>query len=251
MPAGSSSNFDNATIGMPERKVKVLTAGMGTSASASTATRSHAATNGSSHTTIHTAMNDGTSSLSTPVKEIENNPRNDSILFSPNIYGSDSDRNTNNNDDDNDDDISYNDDNEDDREMNRLLDDKESQRNIDDLYNSDNPELDETNANGENGHSSDTKEMSSKEQITWLVICFFGTMLSLVGYGLLLEYATSGGRKLHELSFLFVTSLLYTCTAAAGRHVRDEEKTTIPPHRFAVLGFTSMGSTFCSVRSLR
>jgi len=76
-------------------------------------------------------------------------------------------------------------------------------------------------------------------------------MFSFVGYGLLLEYATSGGRKLHELSFLFVTSLLYTTTAAAGRYVRDETPSTIPPARFAVLGMTSMGSTFCSVRSLR
>jgi len=50
---------------------------------------------------------------------------------------------------------------------------------------------------------------------------------------------------------LFVTSGLYTITAAAGRYVRDETPTTIPPARFAILGLTSMGSTFCSVRSLR
>jgi UDP-galactose transporter B1 len=85
----------------------------------------------------------------------------------------------------------------------------------------------------------------------WLFACFLGIMVSFVAYGLLLEYATSGGRKLHELSFLFVTSGLYTLTAAAGRHVRDETPTSIPPARFAVLGLTSMGSTFCSVRSLR
>jgi len=76
-------------------------------------------------------------------------------------------------------------------------------------------------------------------------------MVSFVAYGLLLEYTTSGGRKLHELSFLFVTSLVYTLTAAAGRHVRGETPSEIPPARFAVLGMTSMGSTFCSVRSLR
>lgn len=89
------------------------------------------------------------------------------------------------------------------------------------------------------------------QEIIWLAICFFGIMASFVLYGLLLEYTTSGGRELHELSFLFVTSALYTITAAAGRHVRDETPTTIPPARFAVLGLTSMGSTFCSVRSLR
>eukprot|EP00536_Pseudo-nitzschia_multiseries_P001677 jgi/Psemu1/317664/estExt_fgenesh1_pm.C_210045 len=76
-------------------------------------------------------------------------------------------------------------------------------------------------------------------------------MTSFVCYGLILEYTTSGGRKLHELSFLFVTSGLYTLTAAAGRYVRGEARTTIPPSRFAILGLTSMGSTFTSVRSLR
>jgi len=90
-----------------------------------------------------------------------------------------------------------------------------------------------------------------KHDVIWLTACFLGIMGSFVIYGLLLEYTTSGGRKLHELSFLFVTSGLYTLTAAAGRYVRDETPTTIPPARFAVLGLTSMGSTFCSVRSLR
>jgi UDP-galactose transporter B1 len=92
--------------------------------------------------------------------------------------------------------------------------------------------------------------MVTKDTI-WLVICFVGIMASFVIYGLLLEYTTSGGRHLHELSFLFVTSVVYTLTAAAGRYVRDETPSTIPPARFALLGVTSMGSTFCSVRSLR
>jgi len=95
---------------------------------------------------------------------------------------------------------------------------------------------------------------SSSSQTTrnlWLLICFLGIMFSFVLYGLLLEYATSGGRKLHELSFLFITSGLYTIAGAAGRHIRDETPTQIPPARFAVLGLTSMGSTYCSVRSLR
>ena len=76
-------------------------------------------------------------------------------------------------------------------------------------------------------------------------------MGSFVAYGLLLEYATSGGKRLHELSFLFVTSLLYTMTASVGRYVRAEKPSTIPPAQFAVLGLTSMGSTFFSVRALR
>jgi len=96
-----------------------------------------------------------------------------------------------------------------------------------------------------------TSEESPTFPLVWLAICFFGIMVSFVAYGLLLEYATSGGRELHELSFLFVTSLLYTLTAAAGRYVRAETPTTIPPARFAILGMTSMSSTYCSVRSLR
>jgi hypothetical protein len=95
------------------------------------------------------------------------------------------------------------------------------------------------------------KPAGSSNDILWLVICFLGIMASFVCYGLMLEYTTSGGRKLHELSFLFITSGLYTLTAAAGRYVRDETPTTIPPARFAILGLTSMGSTWCSVRSLR
>lgn len=98
---------------------------------------------------------------------------------------------------------------------------------------------------------SQTTEQDSKSDVLWLLICFLGIMASFVAYGLLLERSTSGGRQIHELSFLFVTSGLYTLTAAAGRYVRDEQPTTIPPARFAVLGLTSMGSTFCSVRSLR
>jgi hypothetical protein len=98
---------------------------------------------------------------------------------------------------------------------------------------------------------SATASGGGTSDIVWLVICFFGIMASFVCYGLLLEYTTSGGRKLHELSFLFITSGLYTVTAAAGRYVRDETPTTIPPRQFALLGLTSMGSTWCSVRSLR
>jgi hypothetical protein len=94
-------------------------------------------------------------------------------------------------------------------------------------------------------------EDSNTHELVWLFLCFIGIMASFVCYGLLLEYTTSGGRKLHELSFLFVTSALYTVTAATGRYVRAETPTTIPPARFAILGLTSMGSTFCSVRSLR
>lgn len=95
------------------------------------------------------------------------------------------------------------------------------------------------------------KQESKGTEYFWLAFCFFGIMGSFVAYGLLLEYATTGGKHLHELSFLFVTSLLYTCTAWVGRYVRAETPSTIPPAQFAVLGMTSMGSTFFSVRALR
>lgn len=145
-----------------------------------------------------------------------------------------------------------------------LLRESQMQLSVDDLYSTHDKESKTNDIEHQDGRRIDGKQgqggehssgiqggASSNGQILWLFICFFGIMGSFVAYGLLLEYATSGGRKLHELSFLFVTSLLYTCTAAAGRHVRDEVPTTIPPARFAVLGITSMGSTFCSVRSLR
>jgi len=75
--------------------------------------------------------------------------------------------------------------------------------------------------------------------------------MSFVAYGLMMEYATSGGRRLHELSFLFVTSAFYTLAGATGRYVRGEKPSDMPPFHFGVLGLTSMGSTFFSVRSLR
>lgn len=102
-----------------------------------------------------------------------------------------------------------------------------------------------------NSDSSANIKDTRTHEYKWLFFCFLGIMFSFVMYGILLEYVTSGGRKLHELSFLFVTSLFYTLTGAAGRHVRDEKPSNIPPFRFAVLGITSMGSTFCSVRSLK
>lgn len=56
----------------------------------------------------------------------------------------------------------------------------------------------------------------------WLAICFMGIMGSFIIYGMVLEYATSGGRKLHELSYIFVTSSIYALTAYVGRLVQCE-----------------------------
>jgi len=125
-------------------------------------------------------------------------------------------------------------------EQRRLLKIQQTSVKIDDLYKA--PPI--------IAEEVEKRETKSTEYF-WLAFCFFGIMGSFVAYGLLLEYATTGGKHLHELSFLFVTSLLYTCTAWVGRYVRAEKPSTIPPAQFAVLGLTSMGSTFFSVRALR
>mmetsp|Transcript_27248 Transcript_27248/g.75156 ORF Transcript_27248/g.75156 Transcript_27248/m.75156 type:complete len:571 (-) Transcript_27248:288-2000(-) len=87
--------------------------------------------------------------------------------------------------------------------------------------------------------------------LMWLAICFAGIMTSFVAYGILLEYTTSGDKRLHELSFLFVTSVLGTITAYTGRTVRKETISDIPASRFLILGLMSLGSTFCAIRALR
>mmetsp|Transcript_24296 Transcript_24296/g.31544 ORF Transcript_24296/g.31544 Transcript_24296/m.31544 type:complete len:391 (-) Transcript_24296:291-1463(-) len=84
-----------------------------------------------------------------------------------------------------------------------------------------------------------------------LLFCFFGIMGSFILYGIVMEYATSGGRKLHELSMIFITSTLYSITAMIGRYFTNETPTTVPKEKLLILALTSMGSTFTSVRSLR
>ncbi|KAM3575520.1 hypothetical protein VYU27_002513 [Nannochloropsis oceanica] len=99
--------------------------------------------------------------------------------------------------------------------------------------------------------SSSQMDINTTGGMIWLVVCFIGIMGSFIAYGIVMEFATSGGRKLHELSLIFVTSLLYSGTAYVGRYVRAEKPTTVAPSRLMVLAMTSMGSTYCSVRSLR
>ena len=99
--------------------------------------------------------------------------------------------------------------------------------------------------------ASSQMDVNTTGGMIWLVVCFIGIMGSFIAYGIVMEYATSGGRKLHELSLIFVTSLLYSGTAYVGRYVRAEKPTTVAPSRLMVLAITSMGSTYCSVRSLR
>ena len=85
----------------------------------------------------------------------------------------------------------------------------------------------------------------------WLLFCVVGMVSSLTLYGLVLEYVTSGGRKLHEISFVFVTTAIYAVTAFAAREIFNEKPTHISKYQMLILSMTSIASTFTSVRSLR
>jgi UDP-galactose transporter B1 len=83
------------------------------------------------------------------------------------------------------------------------------------------------------------------------MFCVGGMVSSLTLYGIALEYATSGGRKLHEWSFVFVTCSIYAITAYIARTVFGEKPTEISKYNMLILSVTSIASTFTSVRSLR
>jgi len=85
----------------------------------------------------------------------------------------------------------------------------------------------------------------------WLAICVVGMISTLTAYGIVLEYVTSGGRKLHEISFLFVTTTIYALTAFFARNIFNEKPTDISKYKMLILSLTSIASTFTSVRSLR
>jgi hypothetical protein len=166
---------------------------------------------------------------------------NDAISSSGGIIGINEDENVNDGNENSDDGT--------DIDRVRLLQIQRTSVKLDDLYSA--PPVIQGAVEREQELAIQRQQQSKASDILWLAVCFFGIMGSFVAYGLLLEYATSGGKRLHELSFLFVTSLLYTVTASVGRYARAEKPSTIPPAQFAVLGLTSMGSTFFSVRALR
>lgn len=85
----------------------------------------------------------------------------------------------------------------------------------------------------------------------WLAFCVIGMVSSLTLYGIALEFATSGGRKLHEWSFVFVTTSIYAITAFIARSIFGEKPTEISKYNMLTLSLTSIASTFTSVRSLR
>jgi UDP-galactose transporter B1 len=85
----------------------------------------------------------------------------------------------------------------------------------------------------------------------WLFFCAAGMMGSLTLYGVCMEYVTSGGRKVHEFSFLFVTTAIYAAIGFVMRSVFNEKPTDISKYNMLVLSCSSIASTFTSVRSLR
>ena len=85
----------------------------------------------------------------------------------------------------------------------------------------------------------------------WLLFCVLGMVSSLTMYGVCMEYVTSGGRKLHEGSFIFVTTSIYALMGYVARGVFNEKPTEIPKQNMLILSLTSLVSTFTSVRSLR
>ena len=84
-----------------------------------------------------------------------------------------------------------------------------------------------------------------------MLFCAVGMVSSLTMYGLVLEYVTSGGRKLHELSFVFVTTAIYSITAFVARGIFNEKPTDISKYQMLILSLTSIASTYTSVKSLR
>ena len=106
-------------------------------------------------------------------------------------------------------------------------------------------------SSSDNTHGGGHEKEEQNAGPVWLFICFAGLMGSGVLFGMILEYATSGGRKLHELSYIFVTSAIYSITARFCRDLTGEIHTTIPLYKLLGLAILSMSSSFTSVRSLR
>lgn len=100
-------------------------------------------------------------------------------------------------------------------------------------------------------HHSEVDDGEKHAGYFWLAVCVVGMISSLTMYGIVLEYVTSGGRKLHEWSFVFVTTSIYATTAYVARSLIGEKRTEISKYHMLTLSLTSIASTFTSVRSLR
>lgn len=97
-----------------------------------------------------------------------------------------------------------------------------------------------------------TRNEKEDAGLGWLLFCAGGMITSLTLYGLVLEYATSGGRKLHEISFIFVTTTIYAITAFVARTIFGEKPAKdISKYRMLLISLMSIASAYTSVRSLR
>ena len=103
------------------------------------------------------------------------------------------------------------------------------------------------------GHGGEHQDENGEKHAgyAWLLFCVVGMISSLTMYGLVLEFVTSGGRKLHELSFVFVTTAIYSITAFVARNLFNEKPTDISKYQMLILSLTSIASTYTSVKSLR
>lgn len=78
------------------------------------------------------------------------------------------------------------------------------------------------------GHSGGDGYDTPNAGYLWLGACFLGIMASFIVYGIVMEYATSGDRKLHEMSMIFLTSFIYSVTAYYGRYANREVSVVFP-----------------------
>lgn len=102
-----------------------------------------------------------------------------------------------------------------------------------------------------NSNNLEDDNVDPRQYYAWLAFCTLGMVSALTFYGIALEYATSGGRKMHELSFVFVTTTIYSITAYTCREFFQEKPTEISKYQMLTLSCTSILSTVTSVRSLR
>ena len=101
------------------------------------------------------------------------------------------------------------------------------------------------------GGERDSSDVDRHAGYGWLAFCTAGMICTLTMYGIVLEYVTSGGRHLHELSFVFVTCSIYSITAFVARSLFEEKPTEISKYEMLWLSTTSISSTFTSILSLR
>ena len=112
--------------------------------------------------------------------------------------------------------------------------------------------VDNRMGHGGHGHAKAGADGEKHAGYGWLAFCALGMLCSLTFYGIVLEYATSGNRKVHEVSFLFITTSIYAITGFTARELMGHKPAVgLSKYQTLLLSMTSIASTFTSVRSLR